>query len=78
MAHHAIRATDVADRGPDPVAAQFIYTAPTANDAMITLPAAVQNELLQIGLAHQSIALTRVGYTGERIHVVHRHDPPHG
>jgi hypothetical protein len=44
---------------------QFIYTAPTANDATIILPAAVQNELLQIGLAHRSIALTRVGFTGE-------------
>ena len=31
---------------------------------MITLPGAVQNELLQIGLAHQSIALTRVDSAG--------------
>jgi hypothetical protein len=47
------------------VARQFIYTAPTANDAMITLPDSVKNELLQIGLAEQSITLTRVDSTGE-------------
>jgi hypothetical protein len=45
-------------------ACQFIYTAPTANDARITLPSAVQSELLKIGLSHESIALTRVGYDG--------------
>lgn len=43
---------------------QFIYTARTANDAAITLPGVVTNELRQIGLAHQSIALTRVSFTG--------------
>lgn len=48
----------------DPVAAQFVYTAATANDARITLPAAVQSELQDIGLADESIALTRVGYDG--------------
>ena len=64
MAHHGI-ATNAADREADPVAAQFIYAAPTANDATITLPHTVQNELLQIGLAHQTIALTRVGITGD-------------
>ena len=47
-----------------PVARQFVYTARTANDAMITLPDVVRNELLQIGLAHQTIAITRVGFTG--------------
>jgi hypothetical protein len=56
-----------ADTGPPAgtVARQFIYTAPTANDAVITLPDLVKNELLQVGLAHQSIALTRVDSTGE-------------
>jgi hypothetical protein len=53
-----------APAGPG-VAAQYIYTARTANDAAIALPGAVQNELLQIGLAGQSIALTRVGFTGD-------------
>jgi hypothetical protein len=48
-----------------PVARQFVYTACTANDATITLPDVVKNDLLQIGLAHQAIALTRVGFTGE-------------
>ena len=55
MTRHPIRAAG----------AQFIYTAPTANDAAITLPGPVQNELLQVGLAHRSIALTRVGLTGD-------------
>lgn len=46
------------------VADQFIYTARTANDATITLPGVVQDDLRQAGMAHQSIELTRVGYTG--------------
>ena len=53
---------------PDPpvsVADQVVYTARTANDAAITLPGAVHNNLLQAGLAHQSIELIRVGYTGD-------------
>ena len=53
---------------PDPpgsVAGQVIYTARTANDAVITLPAVVQQNLRQDGLAHQSIELIRVGYTGD-------------
>ena len=45
--------------------AQFVYTARTANDATITLPGMVTNELLQTGLAHRAIALTRVGFTGK-------------
>jgi hypothetical protein len=64
LAVHGIRAAGDVGREPDPVAAQFIYTATTANDAAITLPDAVQNELLQIGLAHRSIALTRVDSAG--------------
>jgi outer membrane protein OmpA-like peptidoglycan-associated protein len=47
------------------VAYQVVYTARTANDAAIALPAVVQKDLLSAGLAHQSIALFRVGYTGE-------------
>jgi hypothetical protein len=50
---------------PGSVADQVIYTARTANDAAITLPAVVQQNLLQAGMAHQSIELTRVGYTGD-------------
>jgi hypothetical protein len=64
VARHAISAAGAADREADHVAAQFIYTAPTANDARITLPYAVQSELLQIGLAHRSLALTRVDSAG--------------
>jgi hypothetical protein len=68
VAHHAIGAAGPAERGSDPragaVAGQFIYTARTANDAAITLPAVVQDNLRQAGLAHQSIELTRVDYTG--------------
>ena len=70
-AHHGIGAAGAAVRGAnrvvpgsDPVAAQFVYTMPTANDARITLPDVVHNELLQIGLAHRSIALTRVDTVG--------------
>jgi hypothetical protein len=47
------------------VAYQVVYTARTANDAAIVLPAAVQKDLLSTGLAHQSIELIRVGYTGD-------------
>ena len=69
VAHHAIAEAGAASRQvgsatADPAAAHFIYTAPTANDANITLPDAVQEELLQIGLDHQSIALTRVSPDG--------------
>jgi hypothetical protein len=46
------------------VADQIIYTARTANDAAIALPSVVQEDLLQAGLAHQSIELSKVGYTG--------------
>jgi hypothetical protein len=63
----AIHGTARAATGPPAgtVARQFIYTVPTANDAIITLPNPVKNELLQIGLAHRSIALTRVNSTGK-------------
>lgn len=44
---------------------QFIYTARTANDAAITLPNVVQENLAKTGLAHQSVELFRVGYTGD-------------
>ena len=62
---------DIAHKSPTPAdppssaADQFIYTARTANDAAITLPSVVQDDLLQAGLAHQSIELTRVDYTGD-------------
>jgi hypothetical protein len=55
-------ATQMGPAGP--VADQFVYTARTANDAPIALPAVVQAGLRQDGLAHQSIELTRVDYTG--------------
>jgi hypothetical protein len=50
---------------PGPVADQVVYTARTANDAAITLPTVVQQNLFQDGMAHQSIELIRVGYTGD-------------
>lgn len=50
---------------PSSVADQIVYTARTANDAAIVLPAPVQDKLLQAGLAHQTIELVRVGYTGD-------------
>lgn len=64
VARHGIRLADPASPTTEPVAAQFVYTAATANDARITLPAAVHSELLNIGLSHKTIALTRVGYDG--------------
>jgi hypothetical protein len=58
-------ATQAAPAGSaGPVTDQFVYTARTANDAPIALPAVVQAGLRQDGLAHQSIELTRVDYTG--------------
>jgi hypothetical protein len=63
MVQHEIRTTSFTPTA-DGVADQFIYTARTANDATITLPGVVQDALRQAGQAHQSIELTRVGYTG--------------
>jgi hypothetical protein len=64
VSRHGIRLADSAGATTEPVAAQIVYTAATANDARITLPAPVQSELLRIGLSHRSIALTQVGYDG--------------
>jgi outer membrane protein OmpA-like peptidoglycan-associated protein len=50
---------------PGSAAEQVVYTARTANDAAITLPAAVQQNLVQAGKAHQTIELIRVGYAGD-------------
>ena len=50
--------------GPGTVADQVIYTARTANDAAITLPGVVRDELRQAGQNHQSIEVTKVDYTG--------------
>jgi hypothetical protein len=47
-----------------PAAAQFVYTERTANDAAVTLPAVVRNELYQIGGKHESIQVTKIGFTG--------------
>jgi hypothetical protein len=47
-----------------PAASQLVYTDRTANDAAVTLPAVVQDNLLSLGLAHRSVELTRIGYTG--------------
>jgi len=66
--HDISRALTTSQAGaPGPagaVADQIIYTARTANDAGITLPSIVQDDLRQAGLAHQSIELTQIGYTG--------------
>lgn len=56
-------ATSVASQST--AAAQLIYTARTANDSAIALPVVVQNDLHQIGMAHQSIDLTKVDYAGD-------------
>jgi hypothetical protein len=50
---------------PGTATEQVVYTARTANDAAITLPAAVQQNLVQAGMAHQTIELIRVGYAGD-------------
>jgi hypothetical protein len=63
MVHHDVRTTSFTPAA-GAVAGQYIYTARTANDAAITLPGVVQDDLRQAGQAHQSIELTRVGYTG--------------
>jgi len=63
VAHDLGRTGSVSDP-PGSVADQVIYTARTANDAAITLPAAIQQNLLRAGLTHQSIELMRVGYSG--------------
>ena len=55
----------VSDPAGTAAAEQVIYTARTANDAAITLPGAVQQNLVQTGLAHQSVELIRVDYAGE-------------
>jgi len=64
VVQHDTRAAGAATGPAGPVAGQFIYTARTADDAAITLPGVVQAGLRQAGLAHRSIELTRVGYTG--------------
>lgn len=63
--HLGSGATGVPSNPAAPVARQFIYTARTGNDAPITLPVAVVDDLRQIGLDHQWIALTRVDSTGD-------------
>jgi hypothetical protein len=55
----------VADPAPASVAAQIIYTARTANDAAITLPAVVHDDLVKAGQAHQSVELDQVGFSGD-------------
>ena len=64
VAHRLVGVAGAATRPADVGAPQFISTARTANGAAITLPDAVQDNLRQAGLAHQTIELTRVGYTG--------------
>ena len=64
LAHHGIGSAGAAVRGAAPVTRQYVYTARTADDAAITLPSVMQDNLRQAGLAHQSVELTRVGYAG--------------
>jgi hypothetical protein len=61
VAHRVIGAVDAPGRGADPVAGQLIYTPRTADNAAITLPGGVQDDLRQAGLAHQSVEVIRVG-----------------
>lgn len=44
---------------------RIVYTAPTANDAAVTIPADTKAALEDVGLAEQKILLTRVDSTGE-------------
>jgi hypothetical protein len=62
---HDFRPAGSAAASPGSAAEQVIYTARTANDAAITLPAAVQQNLVQAGMAHQTVELIRVGYAGD-------------
>lgn len=47
-----------------PVALQVMYTAPTANDAAVSLPASVRGELSKVADAHESVAVTRIDGDG--------------
>jgi hypothetical protein len=64
VANHRTHAGSLAGGAPGAAAGQVIYTERTANDAAIILPDAVQNDLIQIGLAHQPIKVTKVGFAG--------------
>ena len=55
---------------PESIAAQIIYTARTENDAAITLPSNIQEDLVKVGQAHQSIELDQVGSSGHVIESV--------
>jgi outer membrane protein OmpA-like peptidoglycan-associated protein len=46
-------------------AAHIVYTAPTANDAALSIPDDVRAQLRQIGLRQERIAMTRVDSTSE-------------
>jgi hypothetical protein len=61
----AVKRAPVAAATALPVADQIVYTARTANDAAITLPGAVSNDLTEAANAHQAVKLTAVGYTGD-------------
>ncbi|WP_162276222.1 hypothetical protein [Rhodococcus opacus] len=45
------------------VAAQIVYTAPTANDSTVALPAVVEADLQRIGLGGGQVAVTRIDST---------------
>jgi hypothetical protein len=63
--HHLhLGSSSVVVSGGAPAAAQVVYTERTANDAAITLPAAVQGQLYRIGQRDQSIQVTKIGFTG--------------
>jgi len=47
------------------VARQIVYTAPTSNDGVVSLPDSVKADLRQLGLHHERISLTRVDSTGD-------------
>ena len=64
VANHRIHAGGTAGGAAGAAAGQFIYTERTANDAAITLPGAVQDDLLRIGQDDQPITVTKVGFAG--------------
>jgi hypothetical protein len=62
---HGDNGATAAASGPAGVVDQVVYTTRTANDAAITLPAGIRDDLVRAGKPHQSIELDRIGYSGD-------------
>lgn len=57
--------TSMSDGGSTDAAMRIVYTAGTANDAVVSIPGATKTDLEGLGLNGQKVALTRVDSTGE-------------